>query len=246
MRNRKFTLVEFFVVIAVIAILTGILLPALNSARQKGYQISCTANLKQIGSAGLGMYTTDFDDWLLPLTIRAPGFGSIGFPNVLNKFYFHISVPSSGTVCKANTVFNCSADSLPYYWTTGGGALGRVGYLSLSYQINKEINDPAGYPDDATAAPPLYRISRIRRASAYSYLQEGRTSDENRTSGIAYYRRYKLENQEWKGFRHGGGFYMNLLFMDGHVASVHKGILYYNPDSTGWIRYVPKDENYYH
>ena len=70
MKKRYFTLIELLVVIAIIAILAGMLLPALNSAREKGRATACINNLKGIGTA-LHMYTGEYDDVLPGENLKA-------------------------------------------------------------------------------------------------------------------------------------------------------------------------------
>src|SRR5437899_2937508 len=70
-----FTLIEILVVIAIIAVLIGILLPSLEKAREKANNVSCAANLSQMGLALLiysdanhGQYPRTVYDPAVPLS----------------------------------------------------------------------------------------------------------------------------------------------------------------------------------
>ena len=58
-----FTLVELLVVIGIIAVLIGMLMPALSAARERAARTKCLANLRTLGQ-GMVMYANESKNWL--------------------------------------------------------------------------------------------------------------------------------------------------------------------------------------
>jgi prepilin-type N-terminal cleavage/methylation domain-containing protein/prepilin-type processing-associated H-X9-DG protein len=74
-KHKGFTLVELLVVIAVIALLLALLIPALRSAREQGYRVVCLSNLKQLTMAWIA-YADEYDGKLVygcPFGIHSSG-----------------------------------------------------------------------------------------------------------------------------------------------------------------------------
>ena len=75
-RPVGFTLIELLVVISIIALLIGILLPVLSSARDGARAMNCLSNLRSIGVAAY-MYGEDFESIVLPYGFDKNGDGSL-------------------------------------------------------------------------------------------------------------------------------------------------------------------------
>ena len=72
--KKNFTLIELLVVIAIIAILAGMLLPALNQARNLAHEAACVNNQKQIGIM-MAMYVGENKE-MFPVDVRGSGYNT--------------------------------------------------------------------------------------------------------------------------------------------------------------------------
>ena len=116
--QKEFTLIELLVVIAIIAILAGMLLPALNNAREKANSIDCLGNLKTLGSACL-TYASDNQDHI-PYAVNDHAAEVISWDDLLGMGGYDgrkvteadakISWATGSAISSLNKLYNCTAN----------------------------------------------------------------------------------------------------------------------------------------
>ena len=133
-RANGFTLIELLVVIAIIAILAAMLLPALNSAREKAKEIKCVNIKKQLGMS-LQLYMDDSDGTIpgavvdnLPIACKLSDLKYIPYPRTK---YFGGECPSAAkkAIKWTGNDSNISMGACYNYWK-------RYGTL-VSYKITR-------------------------------------------------------------------------------------------------------------
>jgi prepilin-type N-terminal cleavage/methylation domain-containing protein/prepilin-type processing-associated H-X9-DG protein len=160
--NRKrFTLIELLVVIAIIAILAAILLPALNSARERGRQASCISNLKTLGTQN-SMYADAYDDYVLPHSMTIPG-NTLYYVGALYSFLHGgtgtiYSFPDLGVCPSAPTETVRPAGDLAIYpvW------YGYIGSNGSTYTIKTEVTynyNNHMMAENGSVKPPRKRVT---------------------------------------------------------------------------------------
>src|SRR5689334_22710458 len=110
--RRGFTLIEFLVVIAIIAILAAILFPVFAQAREKARSTSCLSNTRQLGTAHM-MYMQDYDETVV---IRYQGCPSTGPTNLTDLLWIGVVQP----YIKNGQIFVCPSAANSHYGPTWG------------------------------------------------------------------------------------------------------------------------------
>lgn len=142
---KSFTLIELLIVIAIIAILSALLMPALQQSREKAKTIICASNLRQMNPA-FYMYSSDFADYFPPGAVDS---GPV-WPSIFNNFGY----------LKAGPVYACPNDKKERF---SGDKWAKRSYNG-TYYVTPTMRSGGWKPASAPSA--LIKTIRIKRPAS--------------------------------------------------------------------------------
>ena len=211
-KHSHFTLIELLIVIAIIAILAGMLLPALNSARDKARTISCASKLKQVG-LGFQQYIGDYDSFMprYRWELEVSGNNNIGYwPYVFEQAKY---ITADVLWCPARLPTNTAADAYyrdwrkkPFKWSNWQSWYPEYGY--------NQILGPT-----LTSGDPMEKINKVKTPSRKIAYADSVRGDRAVGSALIHsFYNTSGANVVWPV--HGNWTQANISYVDGHVGNV--------------------------